>query len=425
MTNAEVIDFLVEVEEVLVRINREIHQADMSVAEQLLCEAHVVLRETVMAEEMLPYGSGHVILEHIQSVVKAIQEVVDDHHRLHIKGRPQIQIDEGHLLTLIKAHFSTCDIAKILRVSPKTIQRRVDQYGFSDEVCFSDVDDVLLDEITKQFVSTHPNSGERSLSGYLRSIGLRIQRTRVRESLMRVDPTGVQSRFRQVLHRRRYNVCMPNSLWHIDGYHKLIKWRIVVHGGIDGFSRLPVYLKASTNNRAETVLKCFIDAVSEYGLPSRVRSDKGGENVLVSQFMLDHPERGAGRRSFITGRSVHNQRIERLWRDVYVGCISLYYDLFCSLEDDGLLDPVRDSDMYALQYIFVPRINRHLEEFRQSYAHHRLRSEKNQSPFQLWTRGLIEGSGDDAALQGALNNQLVSKLSVVLVSLCLVLVSVS
>ena len=34
-----------------------------------------------------------------------------------------------------------------------------------------------------------------------------------------------------------------------------------------------------------------------------------GENIRVSKFMLSHPMRGPGRRSCITGRSVHNQRI--------------------------------------------------------------------------------------------------------------------
>jgi len=75
----------------------------------------------------------------------------------------------------------------------------------------------------------------------------------------------------------------------------------VVHGGIDGYSRVPVYLKASSNNRADTVLALFREAVAEFGLPSRVRSDKGGENVDVSTYMLSHVQRGPGRGSMLTG----------------------------------------------------------------------------------------------------------------------------
>ena len=53
---------------------------------------------------------------------------------------------------------------------------------------------------------------------------------------------------------------------------KLIRWRIVTHGGIDGYSRIPVYLGPGDNNRAETVLRLFLEAVQKYGLPSRVRA---------------------------------------------------------------------------------------------------------------------------------------------------------
>ena len=58
------------------------------------------------------------------------------------------------------------------------------------------------------------------------------------------------------------------------------RWRMVTHGGIDGNTRIPVYLKCSDNNHAEIVLKHFEGAIQEYGLPSRVRSDRGGGTPL-------------------------------------------------------------------------------------------------------------------------------------------------
>ena len=82
------------------------------------------------------------------------------------------------------------------------------------------------------------------------------------------------------------------------------RWQLVIHGAVDGFSRVPVYLHCSTNNEAATVLALFKEAVSTYGLPSRVRC---GENVDVSMFMLSHSLCGPGRGTVIVGKSVHNQ----------------------------------------------------------------------------------------------------------------------
>ena len=86
---------------------------------------------------------------------------------------------------------------------------------------------------------------------------------------------------------------------------QLFRWRVVVHGGIDGYYRIPVYLRASSDNKSETVLAAFLDAVNEYGLPSRVWSNKGGENVKVAWHMLNHPQRGPGRGSMVTGCYQH------------------------------------------------------------------------------------------------------------------------
>jgi hypothetical protein len=129
----------------------------------------------------------------------------------------------------------------------------------------------------------------------------------------------------------------------------------VIVGGIDGFSRLPVMLACTNNNKSQTLLSCFLDAISEYVLPSRVRTDKGLENVLIADLMIE--KRGNDRGSIITGPSTHNQRIERLWRDVFQGVLSYYYHLFYFLEDQLVLDPLNDKHIAALHHTYMDEIN--------------------------------------------------------------------
>ena len=64
----------------------------------------------------------------------------------------------------------------------------------------------------------------------------------------------------------------------------------MIHGGINWFT---------------TVLRLFQHAV--FGLTSRARSDKGGENVTVALYMLNHPLCGPDHGSHIAGSSVHKQ----------------------------------------------------------------------------------------------------------------------
>ena len=62
-----------------------------------------------------------------------------------------------------------------------------------------------------------------------------------------------------------------------------------------------------------------------YGIPSRAQSDKGKENLLITNFMIAN--RGPECGSLIYSKSTHNQRIERLWRDVYSGDTGIYHEL--------------------------------------------------------------------------------------------------
>ena len=193
------------------------------------------------------------------------------------------------------------------------------------------------------------------------------------------------------------------DLFSLDGHHKLVRWKIVTHGGIDGHTRLIVYLQCSANNTAETVYRVFMAAVNQYGLPSRVRSDQGTENIAIARHMLE--TRGTDRGSMIVGSSVHNQRIERMWKDIHryirkpAGCIvisivlrcvtQLYYRLFYYLEMEGLLDPLNHKHLFALHYVYKPRIQRALDQFKEGWNNHNIRTEHHKTPYQLFVSGAL------------------------------------
>ena len=329
-------------------------------------------------------------------------------------GRPRYNISQQQLEHLLNLNFDCPTIASMFGVSLRTIRRRMTEYHLSVKSRYSTMDNDELDGVVKEMKEQFPNSGYRIMDGLLRQQSIRIQQSRIREAMQRTDPNGTVVRFADMIHRRRYHVPGPQSLWHIDGNHKLIRWRIVVHGGIDGFSRLVVFLGCATNNTAATVLRRFHTAVQKYGLPSRVRSDKGGENTQVALYMLEHPLRGPGRGSMIVGRSVHNQRIERLWRDVFQGVIKLYHGLFYHLEATGALDPDNDVHLFCLHYVYVPRINHHLQKWMNAWNMHSVRTEQNHSPLQLWTRGLLSQSMDGTTHTAHVNDESLDEVNIII-----------
>ena len=110
----------------------------------------------------------------------------------------------------------------------------------------------------------HPHDGERLMSGHLAHRGVIVPRARLRASIHRVDPDNTALRRSIVVRRRVYHASGPNAVWNIDGNHKLMRWRIVIHGGIDGYSRTVVHLACSDNNTASTVLEQFLGVVYRY-----------------------------------------------------------------------------------------------------------------------------------------------------------------
>lgn len=142
------------------------------------------------------------------------------------RGRPSFDIPQETLQYFLSISYSIPCIAQLVGVSQRTITRRLQMFGLSARDTFSQLDDDSLDNMVRGILSNFPNSGYRTVKAHLFAQGERFTELRIRESMRRVDPEGVI--FRQLcmrfIDRRRYAVKAPNSMWHIDGYHKLIRY---------------------------------------------------------------------------------------------------------------------------------------------------------------------------------------------------------
>ena len=234
-------------------------------------------------------------------------------------GRLVKDVDVDSILALHSLNYTWTKIASLLGISRRTLYRRLAEAGIStdDRTQLSEGE---LDDIIRSLKYNHPNDGEVLIQGQLLSMGVRVPRLALRDSIHRVDHHNAAFRTHSVVRRRVYSVPFPKNNYILCGtLIATTRWRggvlLFMELYIDGFSHTVIYLRCFDNNQASTILDLFVEGVSQFGLPDRVRSDCGRENVDVWRFMISTHHRDFS--SVITGSSVHNERVERLWRDVH------------------------------------------------------------------------------------------------------------
>ena len=176
-------------------------------------------------------------------------------------GRPKICVNRNILVYLLSIGMNNSEIAKIFHVHRNLVIRWKNEHELNN-VLNNPSDDNEINQHLQDALDVHPKMGESCARGLLLSKGIKINRTRLRNLLKHLkqsSPLNVNP-----IRRREYKTRTCNSMWHIDSTHKLMHWRFVISGGVDGCSRMIMWLKHANNNRAENACNHFLNSITEF-----------------------------------------------------------------------------------------------------------------------------------------------------------------
>lgn len=177
-------------------------------------------------------------------------------HTIHTgkRGRPRKELNLEFLAEATSNHrtIRLRELADLMGIHRNTLRLHMKRHNVVQQ--YSNLSNHDLDILIRTFKERKPESGLQYVTGFLRKHGLRIQKRRVISSLKCVDSLGRALKKRQLIGRKKYSVKRPHALWHLDGHHKMIRWGIVVHGFVDGFSRTVMCISQSIRSRILTRL---------------------------------------------------------------------------------------------------------------------------------------------------------------------------
>ena len=127
----------------------------------------------------------------------------------------------------------------------------------------------------------------------------------------------------------------PDEQWCIDAHCKKEEYGIEVYAAIDSYSRYIPWIYTGISARtAFSALRGYLDTVDHLQrVPRTVRSDRGGETVLVAaaQWLFRQQEEPEVpfRQTYKYGTSKANQRIESWWNQLRTGLTRKYTVMLC------------------------------------------------------------------------------------------------
>ena len=104
------------------------------------------------------------------------------------KGRPRLEVDLTQVEHLLSLNFTWEQISNCIGVSVSTVQRRAREFGIRKS--YTPISDNDLEEKVKGYLHNSPAAGEVMIKGHLESIGIHVQRARIREAIYSIRGTA-------------------------------------------------------------------------------------------------------------------------------------------------------------------------------------------------------------------------------------------
>jgi hypothetical protein len=240
-----------------------------------------------------------------------------------------------------------------------------------------------------------------------------VWRDEITTALIELDPGAHRARqtpFKRT-HGKNFITPGPDSLWAIDGHHKLTRWGFEIYAAIDAYSRKIIWAYVGVDAVTSiSVAKQYLDTIKRTGvIPYRLRADRGSETPIIGDIqyelrrqteffngeILQHEiEDFPFDQAFLFGTSMKNQRIESWWRLLQTGALrpwrvcSIYHtrtqanhpcvqEWFRFMEREVKWDKKNVADQVVILFLLMPIIRHQVETYVLDWNAHTIRKQRD------------------------------------------------
>lgn len=169
--------------------------------------------------------------------------------------------------------------------------------------------------------------GRTYLYVYVRQHQHVLSRRALYECFRDFYPGSITERWNTMRYRRTgWTAPGPDFIWSLDAYDKLKAWGFEIYASIDAYSRFITWFYVGiSSSTSRSVVAQYLHVLSQRKtMPNLVRSDRGGETVLMAgaHYYLSksrvrvrdgNPQDVRFQDCWIYGKSTHNEKIESWW----------------------------------------------------------------------------------------------------------------